>query len=157
MFWSSVALGQHWVEGIKGLFLAGGPLLGLALKRMFVIPTACCGKFIGSLHWVLWLLESLKPEKASGKIYLSYLAVTFLQEMLFYCIWFRIPDSQRTDTFAVLFFKWFLRNLNFRWGWVSILPSVLFLQFFLLTWNFIYGFIDHNIQRNSSLPYNLLS
>lgn len=77
------------MEGIKGLFLAvctRGPLLRIALKRMFVIPTACCGKFIGSLHQLLGLLESLKPERASGKIYLSYLAVTFLQEMLFHSI-----------------------------------------------------------------------
>lgn len=77
------------MKGIKGLFLAvctRGPLLGIALKRMFVIPTACCGKFIGSLHQVLGLLKSLKLERAPGKIYLSYLAVAFLQEMVFYSI-----------------------------------------------------------------------
>lgn len=65
------------MEGIKGLFLAvcaRGPLLGIALKRMFVIPTACCGKFIGSLHQVLGLLESFKPEGASGKIYLFFVS-----------------------------------------------------------------------------------
>lgn len=75
------------MEGIKRLFLAvcaRGPLLGIALKRMFVIPTACCGKFIGSLHQVLGLLESFKPEGASGKIYLFFFM--FLQEMLFYNI-----------------------------------------------------------------------
>lgn len=77
------------MEGIKGLFLAlctRGPLLGTALKRIVVIPTACCGEFTGSLLKVLGLVESLKPEGALGKINLSYLAVAFLQEMLFYRI-----------------------------------------------------------------------
>lgn len=63
-----------------------GPLLGTALKRILVILSACCGEFIGLLLKALGLVESLMSERASGKINLSYLAVAFLQEMLFYRI-----------------------------------------------------------------------